>query len=144
MLVREFMTKDVRSVSPKATVREAASAMRSLGVGILPVCDEDHLVGTVTDRDIVLRAVAQGADPIKVSVREVMTKNPDWCYEDQTIQEAALIMAKRRIRRVPVMDREAHLVGMLSLGDLAVPGEGRDLAAEILEQVAARRPKAAA
>src|SRR5438552_3517909 len=99
MRVSEIMTKRVECTRPDASVQEAAGRMRALDVGSLPVCDNDRLVGIVTDRDITVRATAEACDPCGTRVREVMTPEIAYCYEDQLVTEAARLMEDRQIRR---------------------------------------------
>jgi CBS domain-containing protein len=109
--------------------------MKAFNVGMLPVIEDNQLVGAVTDRDITIRAIADGRDPASVKVRDVMTTDMAYCYEDQDIEEAARLMERRQIRRLPVLNRSQHLVGILSLGDIAVRTGREDLAGEVLERV---------
>lgn len=111
------MTRGVRSMAPDETLMTAAQAMDELGIGAIPVCDGERLVGMVTDRDIVLRGVAQGAVVDETPLSEVMSKDARWCFEDQPVADVVEEMRAARIRRVPVVDRARHLVGMLLLGD---------------------------
>jgi len=121
MRVNEVMTKGAECVRPDATLREAAGRMRDLDCGALPVCgDDDRLAGILTDRDITIRSVAAGHDPGKDRVRDVMTPGLVYCFDDQDAKEAAKIMQDRQIRRLPVLNRDKRLVGIVSLGDLAV------------------------
>lgn len=117
--VSEVMTRDVRTMTPEETVMAAARAMEQLDVGVIPVCDGKTLVGIVTDRDIVLRAVALGLAADATPLSDVMSKDTRWCYEDQAVDEVVEEMRATQIRRVPVVDRGKRLVGMLSLGDVA-------------------------
>lgn len=123
--VSQAMTRGVRTIAPHDTLVAAAQAMEELDIGALPVCDGDRLVGMLTDRDIVIRAVAQSCAIEDTKVADVMTEDTVCCFEDQSIDEVQEQMSDSQIRRVPVVDREKHLVGMLSLGDLAVKGDGR-------------------
>lgn len=123
--VSQAMTRGVRTIAPHDTLVAAAQAMEELDIGALPVCDGDRLVGMLTDRDIVIRAVAQSCAIEDTKVADVMTEDTVCCFEDQSIDEVQEQMSDSQIRRVPVVDREKHLVGMLSLGDLAVKGGGR-------------------
>ncbi|EEA02187.1 CBS domain containing protein [Burkholderia sp. H160] len=116
--VAEVMTHDAVSIGATDTIRQAAMMMADHEVGSLPVCDGEELVGTVTDRDIAVRAVASGVDPA-APVIEIATQHVQWCYEDDDINDVKRKMAGRRIRRVPVLDHEKHLVGIVSLGDIA-------------------------
>jgi len=122
-------------VGPEAGLVEAARKMRSLDVGMLPVCENDRLIGSVTDRDITVRAIAEGFDPRATKVRAVMTPGIVYCFEDQDAKEAAQLMEEKQIRRLPVLNREKRLVGIISLGDLAVRTGREKLAGEVLERV---------
>src|SRR4051812_21739837 len=112
MNVNEIMTADVVVVRPESTVQEAAQKMRTLGIGCLPVCDGDRLVGMLTDRDIALRLVAEGLSPGRTAVSRCMTPDVRWCYEDQSLEEAQKLMKKKQVRRLPVISREKRLVGI--------------------------------
>jgi CBS domain-containing protein len=131
MKVREAMTRDVRLVKPDQPIREAAKLMGELDIGALPVEENDRLVGMITDRDIAVRAVAagRGAD---TPIRDVMSGEIKYCYEDQTVDEVTQNMGELRIRRLPVLNRDKRLVGILSLGDLAIDETARDEAGEAL------------
>jgi CBS domain-containing protein len=124
--VSQAMTTGVRSMAPNESVMKAAQAMSELDVGVIPVCDGDRLVGMVTDRDIVLRGVAQGCPADQTPLSTVMTRDAVWCYEDQSVEEVAEKMRDAQVRRMPVVDREQHLVGMLSLGDIATKADVRE------------------
>jgi CBS domain-containing protein len=131
MKIREAMTRDVRMVRPDQTIREAAHLMAELDIGALPVEDSDRLVGMITDRDIAVRAVAEGhgADTM---VRDVMTAEVKYCFDDQSVEEVTRNMGEQRLRRLPVVDRNKRLVGILSLGDLALDEDVQDEAGEAL------------
>lgn len=135
MKLKEVETPNPEVISPEADLHEAARCMKRLDVGMLPVCDGERLVGMITDRDIAIRAVAEGCDPNKTRVREIMTPRVVYCFEDQEIREAAQIMEEKQIRRLPVLNRNKRLVGIVSLGDLAVRTQDEELAGEILERV---------
>jgi CBS domain-containing protein len=134
--VREVMTPGAEVIRPDAKLKDAAAKLRDLNVGPLPVCDGERLVGMLTDRDITIRAVAEGRDPNTTPVREAMTPEVAYVFEDDPVSRAAEIMKERQIRRLPVMNRDKRLVGMLSLGDIAVETRG-DVAGDILEEVSA-------
>jgi CBS domain-containing protein len=119
MKVHEIMTTRPRCVAPTNTLVEAAGLMRQLDVGALPVCDNEQLAGIVTDRDIVLRAVAEGHDPNTAMVSEVMSGGVEHVFADQEVEEVVRVMEQRQIRRLPVLDRGSRLVGIVSLGDVA-------------------------
>lgn len=118
MLAKECMTKNVELISPQTTLVEAAKKMLEGDFGILPISDNDRLVGMITDRDIAVRAVAQGKDPHKSQVAEVMTSEVLYCFEDQDVNEVLKNLGKNQVRRLPVLSREKRLVGILSLGNL--------------------------
>jgi CBS domain-containing protein len=135
MLVREIMTHGVQVVPPGATLEEAAKQMKSLDTGALPVCEGNKLVGMITDRDITVRGVAGGRDPHTASVREAMTGDLVFCYEDESVEHAARIMEERQIRRLPILNRSMQLVGILSLGDLATRRRDNLTSGEVLKEV---------
>ena len=137
MQVRDVMTRRVEVIPPDATLEDAAEKMKSLDVGPLPVCDGERLVGMITDRDITVRATAEGLDPKQTRVREVMSKELITIMEDQDVEEAAKLMQSKQIRRIPVLSRDKRLVGMLSLGDLAQRTQNSKLAGKTLEEVSA-------
>jgi CBS domain-containing protein len=124
MRVSEAMTREVRVASPGQSIREVAKIMDEIHAGSVPVGDNDRLVGMITDRDIAIRAVAQGKGP-DTPVREVMSDSKVlYCYEDEDLSHVAQNMAQEQVRRLPVVNREKRLVGIVSLGDLA-QNEGR-------------------
>lgn len=127
MKVRDSMTRDVQIAAPSQSVREAAQMMAELDVGVLPVGESDRLVGMITDRDIVVRAVAAGHGPDTL-VREVMSAQVQYCFDDQSLEEVTANMADIQVRRLPVVNRDKRLVGIISLGDIAVQS-GREHAA---------------
>jgi CBS domain-containing protein len=118
VLVSEATTRDVRVASPDHTLEAAARIMAEIDAGVLPVAENDRLVGMITDRDIAVRAVAQGKGP-DTRVREIMTPDVKYCFEDEPITHVAQNKGDLRIRRLPVLNREKRLVGILSIGDLA-------------------------
>jgi CBS domain-containing protein len=133
--VKEIMTRKVEVISPKTSVAEAAEIMKAHDVGVLPVCDGDKLVGMLTDRDIIVRTTADGFHPETVQAGEVMTGDVVYGFEDQEISEASRIMEEKQIRRLPIVNRSKRLVGMLSLGDIAVGTGNKELAGEALKEV---------
>jgi CBS domain-containing protein len=135
MKVFDMMTRGVECIRPDATLREAADKMKQLDIGPLPVCENDRLVGMITDRDITVRATAEGFPPGLGQVREVMTPDIVYCFEDQDVSEAAQLMEQNQIRRLVVLNRDKRLVGIVSLGDLAVKVGDEGLSQEALEQV---------
>jgi CBS domain-containing protein len=135
MELREVMTTDVKTIGPRSTIREAAEQMAHLDIGAIPIAEGNRLLGMVTDRDITVRATAEGRDPNSTRVSDVMTSDVVYCYDDDTTEEAALKMRQLQIRRIPVVDRDKHLVGVLSLGDLALESDDDELVSQTLEGV---------
>jgi CBS domain-containing protein len=132
MKVSECMSSDVRIASPAWSIRDAARAMKEIDSGFLPVGEHDRLVGMVTDRDIAIRAVAEGKGP-DTEVRDVMSGEVIYCFEDDDLDSVATRMSDRKIRRLPVLNRDKRLVGVVSLGDLSQSPEddGRRAAAAL-------------
>jgi len=122
MKVSELMTPDVEIVGPDDTLHTAAKMMADLDTGALPVGENDKLVGMITDRDITIRAVAEGRDPDKTKVRDAISERIRFCFEDEDTQEVGRKMSEWAVRRLPVLDRDKRLVGIVSLGDLATGG----------------------
>ena len=136
MKVKEIMTRDIDVVSPETTLRDAAERMNSLDVGVLPVCENDRLVGMITDRDITVRATADGLDPFATQVGEVMSKDElITCGEDEDVEAATRMMRDKRVRRLPVLGDDRRLVGILALGDVAVDQGDSNEAAETLKEI---------
>lgn len=131
MKVRDAMTRDVRLIRPEQTIRDAAHLMAELDIGCLPVEDNDRMIGMITDRDIAVRGIAEDRGP-QTLVRDVMSQDVKYCYEDQSIDEITQNMADLRVRRLPVVNRQKRLVGILSLGDLAIDEQAQDEAGEAL------------
>ena len=126
MQIRDIMTQGAEVVYLDAAAVEAAAKMRELDVGSLPVCNGEKLEGIITDRDIAIRLVAEGLDPATTKVSDIMTPGVTYCFDDQSIEEASTVMQAEQIRRLPILNREKQLIGMLSLGDLAVRSAGKD------------------
>ena len=135
MKVNEIITRDPQVIRPETALIEAAQKMKSMDIGMLPVCDGDRLVGVITDRDITVRGVAQGYDPKTARVQEVMTPEVIYCFDDEDVKDVAKKMEEKQVRRLPVLNREKRLVGIVSLGDLAVRTGKEHLAGEVLERV---------
>jgi CBS domain-containing protein len=123
MRISEIMTRNVRVVAPDRTIQEAARLMDEMNVGVLPVCDGRRLRGMVTDRDITVRATAAGLPPDTTRVRDVMSDNVWWCFDDDDVNHIVQLMSDHQIRRLPVVDHDKHLVGIVALGDLATDSE---------------------
>jgi CBS domain-containing protein len=119
MLVNEAMSSDVKIASPDQSIRDAARLMAEIDAGVLPVGENDRLVGMITDRDIAIRAVAAGKPPT-TPVREIMSSEVKYCFADDDLDDVAENMADIKLRRLPVLDREKRLVGIVSLGDIAL------------------------
>ncbi len=135
-LIREVMSKDFKFITPETSVQEAAQKMRDLDVGFLPVGENDRLIGMVTDRDIAIRSSAKGQDPASATVRDIMTPKTYYCYEDQSIEEICDNMAEIKVRRLPVVNRDKRLVGIVSLGDVAQAAH-RAKSGDVLQEITA-------
>ncbi len=133
MRVRDAMTPDVQLCTPEDTLRDAAEARAALDCGLLPVTENDRLVGMISDRDIAIRGVAMGRGP-DARVRDVMTTDVKYCFEDQDIEEIIMNMGDIQVRRLPVMSRDKRLVGIIALGDIATKNSG-DRTAAALSQI---------
>lgn len=134
MQLSEVMTRNVETIRPDATLQEAAEKMKSLDVGVLPVAD-GQLKGILTDRDIVVRCIAEGREARSCKVSEVMSRDVATCHEDQDVQEAAKLMQEKQIRRIVVLNRDDKIVGIISLGDLATDIGNKNLSRKVLEKV---------
>jgi CBS domain-containing protein len=133
MKIHELMTRDVSLGRPDQTIRELATAMANSDFGAVPISDKDRLVGMVTDRDMVVRGLAKGLGP-DAQVSLVMSPEVKYCYDDQEVDEVAQNMASQQIRRLPVVDRDKRLVGIVALADIATQGEV-DAAARAIEGI---------
>jgi len=132
--LKDVMSRDVKLVAPDSTIREAAQQMRDGDFGMLPVAENDRMIGAISDRDIAIRAIADDKGPA-TTVREVMSEGICWAYEDDSVEQAAAIMSERQVRRLPVLDRDKRLVGIVSLGDFAVDSADIEPAAEALSGI---------
>jgi CBS domain-containing protein len=132
--VKDVMTVNVQVISPDSTIKEAAQKMREGDYGMMPVAENDRMIGAISDRDIAVRAVAEGKGP-DTPVREVMSEGITWAYEDDSVEHAAEIMSEHQIRRLPVVSREKRLVGIVALGDFAVESSDLEPAAEALVEI---------
>ena len=135
MQLKEFINYHVETIGPDDTLQQAAEKMRDFDIGSIPVCDDNRLLGMVTDRDITIRAAANGDDPTITTVSEVMTPDVVCCYEHQTAEEAAALMQQHQIRRLFVLNENDELIGITSLGELATATGNRQLAGETLKRV---------
>jgi CBS domain-containing protein len=132
MKVRDAMTGDVRLTDPNRSIREAAQTMAEQDIGALPVGENDRLVGIVTDRDIAVRAVAQGLGP-ETKIREVMSQEVMYCFDDEDLDDAAHNMGDIKVRRLPVLNRDKRLVGIIAISDLAGREDARQLGRTIAD-----------
>lgn len=135
MRVREIMHPNAQVINVNYNVEAAARVMESQDCGALPVEQNNKMVGMITDRDIVIRVVAQGKDPRKTKVKDIMSEGIDYCYADDDIQDVSKKMTQQLHRRLPVVDENKKLVGMLSLGDIASKANDAKLSHEILSKV---------
>ncbi len=135
MKVSDVMSRAVDVIRPDSTLDEAAERMRRLDIGPLPVCDGDRLVGMITDRDITVRATAESRDPVTTRVSEIMTPEVVFTYDDEDVKQAAKLMEDHQLRRLVVLNREKKLVGIVSLGDLAVETKDDKLKGQVLEEI---------
>ncbi len=135
MKIREVMTRGVETISAAATLEAAAKKMLNRNVGILPVMDSEKVVGVVTDRDIVLRAVSAGLRPHMTTVQQVLTRDVLSVYEDQTLTDASLVMEQNLVHRLLVLDRQERLVGIVSLSDIAAKTKNERLSGHVLGKV---------
>ena len=124
MRVSECMTRDVRIADPNQSIQQAARAMAEADAGVLPVGDDDRLVGMITDRDIAVRGIAEGRGP-DAKVRDVMSAEVRYCYEDEQVEDVLRNMGELQVRRLPVVNRDKRLVGIISLADLARERSGK-------------------
>lgn len=139
MRVEDAMTPNVEVVAPDSPAIQAARLMRDLDIGALPVGQGDRLVGMVTDRDLVVRGLADGADPARLEIRHCMTPQVLYCYADQPVEEVAANMAEQQIRRLPVVDRNKRLVGIVALADISAATRP-ERAGETLREISSEMP----
>jgi len=123
MRISEIMTRDPELIDPNSSIRDAARRMKNEDIGALPIGENDRLIGMVTDRDIAIRAVAEDRDPSSTTVRDVMSEKIYYCFEDDDIEDAARCMAQNQVRRLPILNRDKRLTGIVSLADIAQTGE---------------------
>ena len=135
MKIKDVMTRSVETVRPDQSLQEAAAKMKALDVGPMPVTEGNRLVGMLTDRDIVVRGVADGRDTRTTSVRDAMTSNVICCKEDDDVKDAATTMKEHQIRRLVVVDGQQRVSGIVSLGDIAVDTSNEKMSGRVLEEV---------
>ena len=131
----DVMSRDVQVISPDDPIQEAAQQMRAGNFGMMPVGENDRMVGAISDRDIAIRVVADGMDPSSTRVRDVMSEGIVWAYEDDSVDLAAKLMSEHQIRRLPILNANKRLVGIVALGDFAVESADIDVAAEALSEI---------
>jgi CBS domain-containing protein len=134
MQIKDVMTKDVSFVEPSTPIREIARRMREGDIGSTPVVEHDRLIGMVTDRDIVVRIVAEGANVETATARDAMSPGIFYCFDDDTVEAVLDNMGDNQIRRLPVVNHDKQLVGVVSLGDLSLAGR-RKAAGEALQEI---------
>ena len=132
--LKDVMSRDVQVISPDGTIKEAAQHMRKGNFGMMPVGENDRMIGAISDRDIAIRAVADGKDP-STKVREVMSEGIVWAYEEDSVDDAAKLMGDRQIRRLPIVNADKRLVGIVALGDFAVVSSDIKAAGEALSEI---------
>ena len=132
--LKDLMSRDVQVISPDMSIKDAATKMRDGDFGMMPVGENNRMIGTLSDRDIAIRAVAEGMDT-NTKVRDVMSEGIAWAYEDDSVEQAAKIMSERQVRRLPVVDRNKRLVGIVALGDFAVESSNIQPVAEALSEI---------
>ncbi len=135
MKINEAMTREVEVIHPNASIAEAAEKMKTLNIGPLPVCDGTTVLGMITDRDITIRATAEGHDPKNTKVRDVMTPEVVHVFDDQDVEDAAKLMAEKQVRRLVVLNREKRLVGIIAMADVAVDAKKDKLTGQTLESI---------
>lgn len=132
--LKDLMSRNVKVVGPEMSILDAAKEMRDGDFGMMPVGEDDRMIGTISDRDIAIRAVAEGKG-VDTKVRDVMTVGISWAYEDDSVEHAAKIMSERQVRRLPVVNRDKRLVGIVALGDFAVESSEIKPAAQALSEI---------
>ena len=136
MKISEIMSRNVECIESDTSIKDAAEKMRVLDVGFLPVCEAGHVIGTLTDRDITIRHVADGQNPYRVKARDILTPNVFYCFEDQDIDEVGRYMQQEEVRRILIFDHTEQLVGIVSLGDISKAAGEAHLAGETLKEIA--------
>ncbi|AWK51935.1 CBS domain-containing protein [Clostridium beijerinckii] len=134
MIVKDIMSKDIVSLNSEDSIERAAQLMNQFDIGSIPVCNQEKLVGIVTDRDITLKSVAAGVNTNQQKIRDIMTSNPVTGSPDMDIHDAAKIMSEQQIRRLPIIQNN-NLVGIVSLGDISLEPNLQDNAEEALKNI---------
>jgi len=144
MKLREIMSDNVEVIHPDDTLKTAAEKMRDRDIGFLPVCDGERLIGVLTDRDLITRALADGLESKATLGRDLVTAPAIYCFDDQSVDEAAKLMHDNQIRRLVVLSRDKQMVGIVSLGDLAMTADDKltgDVLQSVSEPMSASRPE---
>ena len=144
MKLKEIMTSNVEVIHPDDTLQTAAQKMHDRDIGFLPVCDGDRLIGVLTDRDLITRALAEGMESKAMLGRDLVTSPAIYCFDDQSVDEAAKLMHDNQIRRLVVLSRDKRMVGVVSLGDLAMNIDDKksgDVLQSVSEPLSASRPE---
>lgn len=132
--LKDVMSHDVQVIGPEGTIKEAAQKMRKDDFGLMPVEENDYMIGVISDRDIAIRAIAEGKDA-NTKVRDIMSRDVIVANEDDSVEEAASLMGKHQIRRLPVVNAEKKLVGIVALGDFTVEGQDIHVTADALSEI---------
>jgi len=135
MKVGEIMTTSVECIDPDATLKEAASRMKALDIGFLPLCQKDRIIGTLTDRDITIRAVAEGRESASTRARDIMGTDVFYCFEDQDVEDCAAYMREKEVRRLLILSRDKRLVGVVSIGDLSKVNGSQEVVGDTLKDI---------
>lgn len=135
-ILKSVMSTHVKVIHPDATIGDAAKQMRDGGFGMLPVGENDRMIGAISDRDIAIRGVAAGKSA-DTPLRDIMSQGIVWAFENDSIEEGARIMSEHQIRRLPIVNREKRLVGIVSLGDFAVETHDLQAVGETLSEISA-------
>lgn len=135
MQAKELMSKKPEFLPPSATLKQAADQMRAHDYGFIPIGENDRLIGAVTDRDLAIKAVADGLDPNKKTIKEVMHKGIHFCFEEDSLEEVVQKMEKLQVRRLVVLNKDKRMTGIISLGDIATRSKNPELCSELTEAV---------
>lgn len=135
MLAKDVMSKKPEFLEPTATLKQAADQMRTHDYGFIPVGQNDRLIGAVTDRDMVIRAIAEGKDPSKTTLGEIVSKGIQFCFETDNLESVAKKMEDLQVRRLVVLNKDKRMTGIISLGDIATKGNDSKLCSELTEAV---------
>lgn len=135
MQVKEIMSKKPEFLPPNATLKQAADIMRSNDCGFVPIGENDRLIGAITDRDITIRAIATGKDINKTTVRDIMSKGIQFCFDNDELEKVVKKMETLQIRRLVVLNKDKRMIGIISLGDIATKCKNSELCSELTEAV---------